>query len=64
MNDLGTFFAMGGYAAFIWPAYALAAAIMAAMAVLTLRSLQVRRREERDLAAAGVHRRGPRGGQS
>ena len=61
MNDLGTFFAMGGYAAYIWPAYALAAAILAAMALLTLRSLRTRRREERDLAAAGGHRRSPRG---
>ncbi len=48
---------MGGYAAYIWPAYALTAAILAAMAVLTLRALRARRREERDLAAAGSHRR-------
>jgi heme exporter protein D len=32
------FFAMGGYAAFVWPAYALSAIAIGAMVVLTVRA--------------------------
>lgn len=32
------FLAMGGYAAFVWPAYALSAIAIAAMIVLTIRA--------------------------
>jgi heme exporter protein D len=28
MSDLGGFFAMGGYAAYVWPAYGLALAVL------------------------------------
>jgi heme exporter protein D len=48
------FFAMGGYAAFVWPAYAVSIGGLAAMIVLTLRAyararrrLSTLRREER-----------------
>ncbi len=41
------FLAMGGYAAFVWPAYG--AAIMAVL-VITLRSLQARARAHRLVA--------------
>ena len=34
---MSEYLAMGGYAAFIWPAYAAAAAILGGMTVLTLR---------------------------
>jgi len=44
MND---FFAMGGYAAFVWPAYGLSALVMLGLAFGAWRTLQVR---ERDLA--------------
>ena len=36
------FFAMGGYAAFIWPAYALTAAVLIGLWALSLRSLRLR----------------------
>ena len=33
MGDLGTFLSMGGYAAYVWPAYGLAALVLIGMAV-------------------------------
>jgi heme exporter protein D len=32
MGDLGAFLAMGGYAAFVWPAYGLAFVVLAGLA--------------------------------
>jgi len=39
---------MGGYAAFVWPAYALAGAVLVGLLLVSLRQL---RRSEADLAA-------------
>jgi heme exporter protein D len=47
MAGIGHFLAMGGYAIFVWPAFAVAAAIMAG---LTLQSLAHYRRRQRELA--------------
>jgi heme exporter protein D len=44
MNE---YFQMGGYAAFVWPAYGLSAIVMLGLAVTAWRTLKVR---ERDLA--------------
>ena len=44
MND---YLAMGGYGAFVWPAYALSALVMIGLAVTAWWNLRVR---ERDLA--------------
>jgi heme exporter protein D len=44
MND---YLAMGGYAAFVWPAYALSALVMIGLALTAWRNIRVR---ERDLA--------------
>ena len=44
------FFAMGGYAVYLWPAYAIAALVMAGLLAQTIRSLHAR---ERELAALG-----------
>ena len=44
------FFAMGGYAAYVWPAYGLAAIILLGLLAVNLRRL---RRAEADLAALG-----------
>ena len=43
MDRIETYFAMGGYAAYVWPALAVAAVVMIGQVVLTLRTL--RRRE-------------------
>ena len=40
MNSLHDFLNMGGYAAYVWPAYGLAALVMIANAVLPLRHLR------------------------
>jgi len=42
------FLAMGGYAAFVWPVYALAVAVLVGLLLVSLRQL---RRGEADLAA-------------
>ena len=36
---------MGGYGAFVWPAFGLTFVVMAAMVIATLTSLRARRRE-------------------
>jgi heme exporter protein D len=59
LHDFASFFAMGGYAAFVWPAYGLTALTLVLMLAVTLRSLRARRRIERDLAALGRTRRVP-----
>jgi heme exporter protein D len=51
MTDaIQTFLAMGGYAEFVWPAYALAAGILAGLLLVSLRRL---RKAEADLEALG-----------
>jgi len=48
MTSLSTFFAMGGYAGFIWPAYGLAGVVLVGLMVVSRRALKA---AERDLAA-------------
>ena len=48
MDSIGAFFAMGGYAAFVWPAFAVTLGLMGIFAALALRRL---RRTERTLRA-------------
>lgn len=40
MQVLVEYFAMGGYAAFIWPAYGIATAVMAGLLVTSLRGMR------------------------
>jgi heme exporter protein D len=47
MAELSHYLAMGGYAAFVWPAFAVAGVIMAGLA---LQSLGNYRRRQRELA--------------
>jgi heme exporter protein D len=56
---MGDFWAMGGYAAFVWPAYAIS---IVALALLLATALRALRQAERQLAAvegARVRRRAP-----
>lgn len=46
---MSSFFDMGGYAAYVWPAYGVAALVLVA---LVWRSLRALRASERDLAEA------------
>lgn len=43
MQSLSGFLEMGGYAAFVWPAYALTAIVLVALAVSSLLNLRARR---------------------
>jgi heme exporter protein D len=55
MTDaIQTFLAMGGYAQFVWPAYALAALVLIGLLALSLRQL---RKAEAELAALGLSKR-------
>jgi heme exporter protein D len=48
-----TFLAMGGYASFVWPAYALAAIVLVGLLAVSLHQL---RKAESELAALGLQR--------
>jgi heme exporter protein D len=37
MSEAGTFLAMGGYAAFVWPAYGVAFAVLGGLALISRR---------------------------
>jgi heme exporter protein D len=52
-ETIRNFLAMGGYAGFVWPAYALAAIVLVGLLVGSLRQL---RKAEADLAALGPSR--------
>jgi len=50
------FFAMGGYAAFVWPAFGLTALVMVWLLVATLHRLREREKALAALEAAGSRR--------
>jgi heme exporter protein D len=54
METIQAFFAMGGYAQFVWPAYALAAIVLVGLLAISLRQL---RTAEAELAALGLSKR-------
>jgi len=45
MFDLGQFFEMGGFGAFIWPSYAICFGLLIALAIQSISVLKQRRRE-------------------
>jgi heme exporter protein D len=53
-DTIQSFLAMGGYAQFVWPAYALAALVLIGLLVTSLRQL---RKVEAELAALGLSKR-------
>ncbi len=57
MEEITTFFEMGGYAAFVWPSLGLTAAVMAGLLIATLRQLRDRQRRLAELEAQGAQRR-------
>ncbi len=54
MDSVSEFFAMGGYAPYIWPAYLIAAGILVALLGLSLRDLK---RNENTLKTLRAERR-------
>ena len=57
MDRIETYFAMGGYAAYVWPALAVAAVVMIGQVVLTLRTLRRREAALAELEALRQRRR-------
>jgi heme exporter protein D len=55
MDKFRSFLAMGGYAAYVWPAFLVAALVMAGQVATTLRALR-----RREAALAELEARGPR----
>ena len=60
MDRIATFFAMGGYAAYVWPAFAIAAVVMVALVIATLHTLRRREREIAEIIKGRPQRSGPR----
>ena len=52
MDGLSAYFQMGGYAAFVWPAYVLGAAGIIGILVLSIKSWKAREAEFSKLKAA------------
>jgi len=57
MDRIETYLAMGGYAAYIWPALAVAPVVMIGQLVLTLRTLRRREAAQAELEALRQRRR-------
>lgn len=52
MAEVSGFLAMGGYAGFVWPAFGLAAVVMAGLVLVSLRELHAREAEVAALESA------------
>jgi heme exporter protein D len=57
MDRIETYLALGGYAADVWPALAVAAVVMIGQVVLTLRTLHRREAAQAELEALRQRRR-------
>ncbi len=57
MESITTFLAMGGYAAFVWPAFGITALVMVALLVDSLRDLRQRQRRLAELEALHPNRK-------
>jgi heme exporter protein D len=55
------FFAMGGYAAYVWPSYAVAAVLLAGVWIASVRSLRAREAELEKAEPGSRHRDSSRG---
>ena len=60
MDNITNFLSMGGYAAFVWPALGLTAAILIIMAVTSTRQLRANEAALQLAEKAGGRRRRPR----
>jgi heme exporter protein D len=64
VSSFSDFLSMGGYGAYVWPAYGLTAIAFIAIVIWIGATLKARRREEQTLSAAGRQRRNRRGTSS
>ena len=58
MDVIGDFLAMGGYAAFVWPAFGVTVLVMVGLLLASLRSLRRERRALELMEKARPRRRG------
>jgi len=58
MDKISSYFAMGGYADYVWPAYVLAAAVIAGLLIVSWNGLKARERELKILQELSPGRRG------
>jgi len=58
MDTLSSYFAMGGYAGYVWPAYLLAAVVIVGLLLTSWRGLKARERELKLLQELSPGRRG------
>ena len=56
-DSIAAFFEMGGYARFVWPAFAIAFVVMAGFVVTSWRTLRARQASLKALEGAQPHRR-------
>lgn len=65
MSTVVDFLAMGGYGAFIWSAYGIAALVLVVMLIMSLRQLRAAGKQVAALEAASPRRRpAPTGGEN
>lgn len=57
MDAIESFMNMGGYAAFIWPAYGITVVVLAVLIVVSLRQLRANEREAAAMEADRPRRR-------
>ena len=57
MQWISEFFAMGGYAGFVWSAYGVTAIVLIGLFVISLRHLKARQSEVLNLEASSPHRK-------
>jgi heme exporter protein D len=57
--NMEQFLAMGGYAAYVWPAYLITAFVMLLLVIVTLRDLRAQRRILAALESDGARKRAP-----
>ena len=60
MQGVQDFLAMGGYAAYVWPAYGLTAAVMLGVVAQSVRRLKANQRRIKAFQDSGAGRRGRR----
>ncbi len=64
VEDIKAFLDMGGYAAFVWPAIAIATLVLAGMAIASVRRLRASEADLRAAEAAAPERRRRRGSEA
>ncbi len=60
---MGSVFEMGGYAAYIWPSYAVAAVVLVGLLMTSLRGMRTREAQLRVLQQSRPHRSRARAGK-